>query len=56
MLKLRLKKCGRKGQESYRIVAMPSQTKRDGRATEELGFYNPHTNEANIPLNVLFVI
>ena len=42
MLKLRLKKCGRKGQESYRIVAMPSQTKRDGRATEELGFYNPH--------------
>jgi len=48
MLKLRLKKCGRKGQESYRIVAMPSQTKRDGRATEELGFYNPHTNEANI--------
>ena len=48
MLKLRLKKCGRKGQESYRIVAMPSHTKRDGRATEELGFYNPHTNEANI--------
>ena len=48
MLKLRLKKCGRKGQESYRIVAMPSQTKRDGRATEGLGFYNPHTNEANI--------
>jgi small subunit ribosomal protein S16 len=53
MLKLRLKKCGRKGQESYRIVAMPSATKRDGRAVEELGFYNPHTNEANI--NVLIV-
>jgi small subunit ribosomal protein S16 len=48
MLKLRLKRCGRKGQASYRIVAMPSNTKRDGRATEELGFYNPHTNEANI--------
>jgi small subunit ribosomal protein S16 len=27
---------------------MPRNTKRDGRATEELGFYNPHTNEANI--------
>lgn len=53
MLKLRLKKCGRKGQASYRIVAMPSATKRDGRAVEELGFYNPHTNEANI--NVLRV-
>jgi small subunit ribosomal protein S16 len=48
MLKLRLKKYGRKGQASYRIVAMPSATKRDGRAVEELGFYNPHTNEANI--------
>ena len=48
MLKLRLKKCGRKGQASYRIVAMPSATKRDGRSVEELGFYNPHTNEANI--------
>ena len=48
MLKLRLKKCGRKGQTSYRIVAMPSATKRDGKAVEELGFYNPHSNEANI--------
>jgi ribosomal protein S16 len=48
MLKLRLKKYGRKGQASYRIVAIPSATKRDGRVTEELGFYNPHTNEANI--------
>ena len=48
MLKLRLKKCGRKGQASYHIVAMPSATKRDGRSVEELGFYNPHTNEANI--------
>jgi len=47
MLKLRLKKCGRKGQASYRIVAMPS-AKRDGKAVEELGFYNPHSNEANI--------
>ena len=48
MLKLRLKKCGRKGQARYRIVAMPSATKRDGKAVEELGFYNPHSNEANI--------
>ena len=51
MLKLRLKKYGRKRQASYRIVVMPSTTKRDGRSIEELGFYNPHTNETN--LNVL---
>ena len=48
MLKLRLKKCGRKRQASYRIVVMPSTSKRDGRSIEELGFYNPHTNETNL--------
>ena len=43
MIKLRLKKYGRKGQPCYRIVAMDSRTKRDGAAIEELGFYNPRT-------------
>lgn len=51
MLKLRLKKYGRKRQASYRIVAMPSATKRDGRSIEELGFYNPHTNETNLNIS-----
>ena len=51
MIKLRLKKYGRKGQISYRIVVMTSSTKRDGRAIEELGFYNPRTKEANINLS-----
>ena len=48
MIKLRLKKYGRKGQPSYRIVAMESRTKRDGRAIEELGFYNPMTDETHL--------
>lgn len=48
MIKLRLKKYGRKQQASYRIVVMPSTSKRDGRAIEELGFYNPQTNESNL--------
>lgn len=48
MIKLRLKKYGRKGQISYRLVVMPANSKRDGRAIEELGFYNPRTKEANI--------
>lgn len=48
MLKLRLKKYGRKRQISYRLVVMPSTSKRDGRAIEELGFYNPCTNETHI--------
>jgi small subunit ribosomal protein S16 len=48
MIKLRLKKYGRKQQSCYRIVVMPSASKRDGRAIEELGFYNPQTNESNL--------
>lgn len=48
MIKLRLKKYGRKGQISYRLVLMVSTSKRDGRAIEELGFYNPRTKEANL--------
>jgi small subunit ribosomal protein S16 len=45
MLKIRLKRCGRKKLPSYRIVLIPSQSKRDGRAIEELGFYNPISNQ-----------
>jgi small subunit ribosomal protein S16 len=48
MLKIRLKKYGRKRQASYRIIAISSESKRDGRAVEELGFYNPHTKETNL--------
>ena len=51
MIKLRLKKYGRKGQISYRVVVMSSTTKRDGRAIEELGFYNPRTKEINLNLS-----
>ncbi|YP_003359291.1 ribosomal protein S16 (plastid) [Cryptomonas paramecium] len=50
MLKLRLKKCGRKRQPSYRLVVMRSTTKRDGKAIEELGFYNPRTKELSVNL------
>lgn len=48
MIKIRLKKYGRKGQPSFRIVAMDSRVKRDGRSVEELGFYNPMTDETHL--------
>ena len=48
MIKLRLKKYGRKQRPCYRIVAMDSRVKRDGKAIEELGFYNPLTNETHL--------
>ena len=48
MLKLRFKKYGRKGQPCYRIVAMDSRTKRDGRTIEQLGYYNPLTKKTHL--------
>jgi len=48
MIKLRLKRFGKKGEVSYRIVAMPSTSRRDGRPLEELGFYNPRTDETRL--------
>ena len=41
MLKIRLKKAGRKRKPFYRIVLMESLSKRDGRAIVELGYYDP---------------
>lgn len=41
MLKLRLKRVGRKRSPSYRLVIMENSTRRDGRPVEEVGYYNP---------------
>jgi small subunit ribosomal protein S16 len=51
MIKLRLKRFGKKREVSYRLVATISTSRRDGRPIEELGFYNPRTDETrlNIP-------
>ena len=51
MVKLRLKRLGKKREVSYRIVAMNSRNRRDGKALEELGFYNPRNDETrlNVP-------
>jgi len=48
MIKLRLKRYGKKRETSYRIVAMNSDARRDGRPLEELGFYNPRTDETRL--------
>ena len=50
MLKIRLKKYGRKKRPSYRIVVIDSRKRRDGRPIEEIGFYNPLTNETTVNL------
>ncbi|CCP38074.1 30S ribosomal protein S16 (plastid) [Chondrus crispus] len=48
MLKIRLKRLGRKKQPSYRIIVIDSRKRRDGKALEEVGFYNPINNQTKL--------
>jgi small subunit ribosomal protein S16 len=41
MLKIRLKRIGRKNKPFYRIVLMENLSKRDGKSIAELGYYDP---------------
>jgi len=46
MLKLRLKRTGRKGLPSYRLVIMENTFRRDGKPIDEVGYYNPITKQS----------
>jgi small subunit ribosomal protein S16 len=48
MVKLRLTRVGKKKQPSYRLVAAPSRSPRDGRFIEILGHYNPLTDPPTV--------
>ena len=51
MLTIRLQRGGRTHMPIYTIVAADSRNPRDGRFSEKLGQYNPHTADGNL-LNV----
>ena len=51
MVKLRLKRMGKKGAPFYRIVAADSRSPRDGRFIEQIGTYNPTTAEEKVTLD-----
>ncbi|MBW4653678.1 MAG: 30S ribosomal protein S16 [Kaiparowitsia implicata GSE-PSE-MK54-09C] len=53
MVKLRLKRYGKKFEASYRIVAINSTTRREGRPLEELGYYNPRTDEVKLNVDAI---
>ena len=46
MLKLRLKRTGRKRSPSYRLVVIENNRRRDGRPLGELGYYNPISKQS----------
>ena len=53
MIKLRLKRFGKKRESSFRLVACNSTSRRDGRPLQELGFYNPRTKETRLDTEAL---
>nr|ATL60331.1 ribosomal protein S16 [Cubanola domingensis]WOZ10985.1 ribosomal protein S16 [Chiococca alba] len=57
MLKLRLKRCGRKQRAVYRIVAIDVRSRREGKDLQKVGFYDPIKNQTylNIPAILYFL-
>ena len=55
MIKLRLKRFGKKREASFRLIACNSTSRRDGRPLQELGFYNPRTKETRLDTEALRV-
>ena len=51
-VKIRLRRMGSKKAPFYRVVVADSRYHRDGRFIEEVGYYNPMTNPAEINIDV----
>ena len=50
MVRLRLKRIGRKKYPIYRIIAIVSRSRRDGAALKELGVYNPLNEQTQLDI------
>ena len=50
-VKIRLKRIGAKKSPFYRVVVADSRSPRDGRFIEEIGYYNPMTEPAEIKID-----
>lgn len=50
MVKIRLSQTGTTNRKTYRIIAIEEGKRRDGRALEILGFYNPLVKPAQVKL------
>ena len=51
MVKIRLRRMGAKKNPYYRIVVADSRAPRDGAFVEEIGYYNPLTDPAEIKVD-----
>ena len=50
-VKIRLTRMGKKKAPFYRVVVADERTRRDGTPIEEIGYYDPMTEPANIKID-----
>jgi small subunit ribosomal protein S16 len=50
-VKIRLKRLGAKKSPFYRVIVADERAPRDGRFIDEIGYYNPLTDPADIKIN-----
>ena len=50
-VKIRLRRMGAKKAPFYRVIVADSRSPRDGRFIEEIGYYNPLTNPAEVKID-----
>ena len=50
-VKIRLKRMGANKKPFYRVVVADSRSPRDGKFIEEIGYYNPLTNPADVKID-----
>nr|QKV46185.1 ribosomal protein S16 [Phegopteris decursive-pinnata] len=56
MVKPRLKRHGKKQRVTYRIIAIDTQSRREGEAIREVGFYNPRKEQTRLDLSTIIAL
>ena len=51
MVKIRLRRMGRRNKPLYRVVVTDSRSPRDGKSIEIIGHYNPLTDPASVSID-----
>jgi len=51
MVKIRLRRTGRRNRPSYRVVVTDSRSPRDGKFIEIIGYYNPLTDPPTVSID-----
>nr|YP_009427192.1 ribosomal protein S16 [Onoclea sensibilis]ASU95899.1 ribosomal protein S16 [Onoclea sensibilis] len=56
MVKPRLRRHGKKQRVTYRIIAIDTQSRREGEAIREVGFHNPREEQTQLDLPAIIAL